>query len=223
MNLTTSCNKRISDICTGVAFQPMEKRYYQGFFIALCHNMSLLFNILNDSFLGPCPLSLVCSEDSGTPNEWNNLFNLVTMFNIPNRVNITCQSKQFTYTSILQHCRDKHNFGHQGVFIFMKTVFSTIQEHPDFMPYLRLHCKERYSKQYEKNKKLGGCCSNILKYDISKSMTMKSRTKSSKTGIQNIVSPYGDSDIDIAISDSDDESSYKAGTSKIVQQKSRSS
>ena len=92
----------------------------------------------------------------------------------------------------------------------MKTVFTIIQEHPDFRPYLRLHCEKRYSKQYERNKKFGGCCTR------SKSRTMKSTKKSSKTAIQNIVSPYGDSDIYIALSDSDDESSCNAGSFKTV-------
>ena len=31
VNLNASCEKRTNDICTGVAFQPLERRYYQGF------------------------------------------------------------------------------------------------------------------------------------------------------------------------------------------------
>ena len=50
---------------------------------------------------------------------------------------------------------------------------------------------------------------------------MKSTKKSSKTAIQNIVSSYGDSEIYLMSSDSDCETSYKPGKSRIVQQKSR--
>ena len=150
VNLNASCENRTSDICTGVAFDPLEERYYQGFFIALCHNMSLLLNILNDSFSGPCPLSLVRSVDSGTPSEWNKLFKLDEMFEIPRDTNSYCKSKNCTYISMLQHCGDRHNFAHQGVFIFMKTVFTSIQENHTFRPYLRQNCIKRYSKKYEK-------------------------------------------------------------------------
>lgn len=100
-NLNASCENRTSDICTGVAFDPLEERYYQGFFIALCHNMSLLLNILNDSFSGPCPLSLVRSVDSGTPSEWNKLFKLDEMFEIPRDNNSYCKSKNCTIDIIL--------------------------------------------------------------------------------------------------------------------------
>ena len=221
INVNLSCKKRTSDVCTGVPFDQLEERYYQCYFIALCHNMSLLLNILTDSFLCPCPLTLVRTEASGTPSVWNKLFKLDVLFDIPDGKNAFCKSKNCNYLSILQHCRDLGNFAHQGAYIFVTTVFTSIQEDPDFKPFLKEHCDSRYTRKYEKRLRQGG---NTFKFQPSVPMQTREHKRAKTSDVQYIEDPYNEeSRLMDQNSDSDGDSCDTNDRPITAKRKSRSS